>query len=232
LPGRLAIYDDIPFKEDCFNTLGILKDNIKILNQRYNIAPTTNIPVFLNTANYTYAHFGLIPAWAKDRSSLNINARCESVFEKASFKESIKSKRCLIPINGYYEWKKEEYSNKSIPHIIKPKDKNYFALAGIYEIWYDKEIGQNILTVALITTKPNEIINTIHDRMPVFLDKKDWKIWLSKDSTPRDLNTLLKPSSNDIISIEEVSELINSVKNDSIDCLDKTKGKTVKDTLF
>jgi putative SOS response-associated peptidase YedK len=232
VPGRLAIYDDIKFKDDILKILGILKDDIKILNKKYNIAPTINIPVFLNTARYTYASFGLIPSWAKDKSSININARGESIYEKVTFKESFKNKRCLIPINGYYEWKKDPLTNKSIPYIIKPKDDTYFALAGIYDIWYDESLNQNILTTALITTEPNNTIKELHDRMPVILDKKDWKTWLSKSSDIYTLNSLLKPSEDKIIEINEVSELVNSIKNDSQECLDKTIKISKPDSLF
>lgn len=232
MPGRLAVYDDISFKQECLNTLGILKDDIKELNKRYNIAPTVNIPVFLNTARYTYAHFGLIPSWAKDKSSININARCETVYEKSSFKEAFKTKRCLIPINGYYEWKKDHLANKSVPYIIRPKEGDYFALAGIYDIWYDKDLGQNILSAAIITTEPNETIAKLHERMPVILDKKEWKTWLGKSSDLKTLNALMKPSSDKIIRIDEVSDLVNSIKNDSPQCLDKTIKVSKPDSLF
>lgn len=97
MPGRLAIYDDISFKDDVQKVFGKLKDNIGILDQRYNIAPTLNIPVFLNTKVYTYAHFGLIPSWAKDRSSMNINARSESIFEKKALGKHINKEDALFP---------------------------------------------------------------------------------------------------------------------------------------
>ncbi len=222
MPGRLAIYDDISFKDDVQKVFGKLKDNIGILDQRYNIAPTLNIPVFLNTKVYTYAHFGLIPSWAKDRSSMNINARSESIFEKKSFREAYKQRRCIIPVNGYYEWEKDEISSKSIPHIITSKEKNYFAFAGIYEQWHDNTIGKTILSTALITTRPNEKITSIHDRMPVILDQKDWGTWLDPNSSYEELNTLFKPCISDSVNIDEVSQLVNSVRNDSPMCLEKS----------
>lgn len=224
MPGRLAIYDDTTFKEDTLSTLGgFRKDNIVTLNKRYNIAPTINIPVLLDNGIYTYAHFGLITSWAKDRSSMNINARAETVYEKKSFKDSFKSKRAIIPINGYYEWKKDPLTNQSIPYMIKPSDDTYFALAALWDIWYDKENEKNILSCALITTEPNDTIEPIHDRMPVILDKKDFRTWISEDSSLETLNELLKPCQNNRIKIVEVSPLVNSVKNDSIECLDISK---------
>jgi len=108
MPGRLAIYDDISFKEDISNTFGVYKDEIKVLDKKYNIAPTINIPIFTNSLHYTYAHFGLIPSWEKDRSCININARSETIYEKVSFKEAYRQRRCIIPVNDYYEWIKDE----------------------------------------------------------------------------------------------------------------------------
>lgn len=233
MPGRLAIYDDNSFKSDIKNIFGDFNDDIIALYKRYNIAPTVSIPIYLNTKVYTYAHFGLIPSWANDRSAMNINARSETVFEKASFKEAYKQRRCLIPINGWYEWKKDQETKRSIPHIITPKNKNYFALAGIYETWYDNKIDKTILSCALITTQPNETIEKIHDRMPVILDQKDWNIWLDPNSTYEKLNKLFKPYPNDEVQIYEVDDIVNSIKNDTPSCIEKsTKTSMVQGSLF
>jgi putative SOS response-associated peptidase YedK len=233
MPGRLSIYNDIAFKEDIFKSFGNFQDDVQVLYKRYNIAPTINVPIFTNTKKYTYAHFGLIPSWAKDRSSININARSETVFEKNSFRESYKQRRCLIPINGYFEWEKDEQTKNSTPHIIKSTTHNYFAFAGIYEYWYDNKIGQTILSCALLTTEPNKKIETIHDRMPVILEQKDWNTWLDLNSSYEELNKLYTPISSDNVNITEVNELVNSVKNDSIECIQKsTKIKLIQDTLF
>lgn len=233
MPGRLAIYDDSSFKEDVFKKIGKYDDDIQVLYKRYNIAPTINIPIFTNTKLYTYAHFGLIPSWAKNRSSLNINARSETVFEKKSFRESYKQRRCLIPVNGYYEWKKDEIFKTSIPYLISSTKNNYFAFAGIYEYWYDNDLGKNILSCALLTTQPNSKIEIIHDRMPVILKETAWTKWLDLNSSYEELNTLFASISNDYIDIAEVSELVNSVRNDSIECIKKsTKVKLTQETLF
>lgn len=222
MPGRLAIYDDISFKTDISNTFGRYQDTIQTLHKKYNIAPTISIPIFTNTLDYTYAHFGLIPSWAKDRSSININARSETIYEKASFKEAYRQRRCIIPVNGYYEWIKDEMSKKSIPYLISSKEKNYFAFAGVYEQWYDNSIGQILLTTALITTEPNNKIATIHDRMPVILGQKNWATWLNNNSSFEELNSLFKPCSDDLVAIDEVGELVNSVQNDTPECLLKS----------
>ena len=233
MPGRLAIYDDIAFKEDIFNTFGSFSDEIQVLFKRYNIAPTINIPIYTNTKKYTYAHFGLIPSWAKDRTNININARSETVFEKMSFKESYKQRRCIIPINGYYEWEKDAQTKQSIPYIITSNTHNYFALAGVYEYWFDNNIGKTILSCALLTTEPNEKIAKIHDRMPVILEQKNWKRWLDNDTSFFELNKLFKSYPSELIDIEEVGELVNSVRNDGVECLLKSRRvQMVQESLF
>ena len=233
MPGRLAIYNDISFKEDIFNTFGSFSDEIQVLFKRYNIAPTINIPIFTNTKKYTYAHFGLIPSWAKDRTNININARSETVFEKMSFKESYKQRRCIIPINGYYEWEKDPQTKQSTPHIITSNTHNYFALAGVYEYWFDNNIGKTILSCALLTTEPNEKIEAIHDRMPVILEQKNWNTWFDMNSSYEQLNALYSPVSNDFVEITQVNEIVNSVKNDSVECIKKSNKKIlIQNSLF
>ena len=233
MPGRLAIYDDISFKKDIFDTFGVFNDDIQVLYKRYNIAPTINIPIFTNKLQYTYAHFGLIPSWAKDRKNLNINARSESVYEKSSFKEAYKQRRCIIPLNGYYEWEKDDETKQSIPFLISPTKKNYFAIAGIYEYWFDNSIGKTVLSCALLTTQPNEKIEKLHDRMPVILEQKDWKIWLDEHSSFTTLNRLYPPILDESVLITQVNDMVNSVKNDSIECTQKSnKQILVQNSLF
>jgi len=103
MPGRLSIYDHETFKKDVLETLGSFRDEVQNLIPNYNIAPSISIPILTNTQYYTNAHFGLIPSWAKERNQMQINARSESVFEKVTFKEAYKARRCLLLVNGYYE---------------------------------------------------------------------------------------------------------------------------------
>ena len=219
MPGRLSIFNDETFKQDIFKKFGLFKDTIGILNKQYNIAPTLNIPIYTNAKVYTYAHFGLIPSWASERSSMQINARSETVYEKSSFKEAYKQRRCLIPLNGYFEWKKDTVSKKSKAHFIVSSSGNYFVFAGIYESWHDNVLNETILTCALLTTEPNEKIATLHDRMPVILESNHWELWLNHRSSYSELNRLFAPLPSDKISYYPVSELVNSVKNDNEACI-------------
>ena len=233
MPGRLAIYDDEAFKKQIFDTFGSFDDDIQILYKRYNIAPTINIPIFTNTKRYTYAHFGLIPSWAENRKTIHINTRSETVFEKQSFRESYKQRRCIIPVNGYYEWEKDLETKESVPFLISSSTNDFFTFAGIYEYWYDNVLGKTILSCALLTTEPNEKIGKIHDRMPVILDPKDWAVWLDEDSNFETLNSLYTPFLDEHIIITKVNDLVNSVKNDSQDCIKKSnKINLVQNKLF
>ena len=233
MPGRLSMYCDLPFKEDIFAKLGTFRDDIGSLSKKYNIAPTLSIPIYTNTKVYTYAHFGLIPSWAKERRSMQVNARSESVYEKSSFKEAYKQRRCLIPVNGYFEWKKDTQTKKSKPYFIVSSKAEYFAFAGIYESWYDNTLKKSILTCALLTTEPNEMISTIHDRMPVILEAHEWKIWLDNKSTYTELNKLYVPLASDKMRFYPVSDKVNSVKNDSAECIKEEKHSVPRQaTLF
>lgn len=233
MPGRLAIYDDLKFKENIFDIFGTFEDDIKILYKQYNIAPTINIPILTTTKKYTYAHFGLIPSWAKDRKTIHINARSETVFEKKSFRESYRKRRCIIPVNGYYEWEKDLETKESIPFLISSSKDSCFAFAGIYEYWYDNIAGKTITSCALLTTEPNEKIAKIHDRMPVVLEQKDWAIWLNDQSSFEILNNLYTPLSDENITITKVNKLVNSIKNDSASCIEKSSNITlIQNTLF
>jgi len=219
MPGRLSIYDDEAFKADIVSLFGGFKDDIKHLHKRYNIAPTIEIPIYTNEKVYSYAHFGLIPSWANARSSMQINARSETVFEKSSFKEAYKARRCLIPVNGYFEWKKDPQTKKSQAHFIVSTTHSYFTFAGIYECWYDNTLKKTVLSVALLTTEPNDIVATIHDRMPVILESEQWKVWLNGNSSYAELNRLYTPLENDKMKYYLVGDAVNNVKNDTIMCI-------------
>lgn len=227
MPGRIAIYNDDNFKED--SKKFIKNDMIQVLYPRYNTPPTLPIPALLDNGNYLYVHFGYLPSWAKDKKSMNINARSESIFEKMTFRDSFKFRRCIIPINGFYEWKKDD--KKKTPFFVSSKNEEYLAIAGIWDEWFDKELNQNIVTVALITSDANEKLAKIHHRMPIVLEKKSWDIWLnSKDL--QEVNSLFKVYASEKIDIYEVSSYVNKVSFDNKKAIEKVKKEEVQGTLF
>ena len=233
MPGRLCVHDDGAFKADIAAKFGAFRDDIGTLCAQYNIAPTLNIPIYTNNGVYTYAHFGLIPSWAKERRSMQINARCETVFEKSSFKEAYKQRRCLILVNGYYEWETDANTKQSKPHFVLSTEGDYFAFAGIYESWYDNDLKRPLLTCALLTTEPNDLIATIHDRMPVILEPHQWDMWLDDNSTYIELNRLYKPLASEKMRFYPVGDMVNSVKNDSARCIEEVTGLPPRQaTLF
>ena len=233
MPGRLSMFDDLAFKDDVARQFGGFRDTIGLLHKQYNIAPTLNIAIYTNTHLYTYAHFGLIPSWATSRGSMQINARSESVFEKSSFKEAYRQRRCLIPLNGYFEWKKDPETQKSKPYFVVSAHGDYFVFAGIYESWYDNALSKTLLTCALLTTEPNDKIAELHERMPVILEKDQWALWLNPSSSYGELNRLFTPIASDKIRYFRVSERVNSVKNDSTECVvDDFEREPRQGTLF
>ncbi|WP_083568712.1 SOS response-associated peptidase [Arcobacter sp. LA11] len=222
MPGRLAVYDDKTFKIDVKDL--IKNDMIGELNPRYNIAPTIPIPALLNNGNYLYAHFGYLPSWAKNKKSMNINARSESIFEKMTFRDSFKSRRCIIPINGFYEWEVED--KEKTPFFVRDMKNDYMALAGIWDEWFDIELNMKIVTVALITCDANEKLGKIHHRMPIVLDKKDFSTWLYSQKI-KEVNELFKIYPSEKLDLYEVTNEVNKVLFDEASCIEKIKKEPV-----
>lgn len=138
--------------------------------------------------------WGLIPFWAKDPSigKKMFNARAESVVEKPAFRKAYKTQRCLVPSNGFYEWKLE--NGKKVPYFFEVKDRSVFGFAGLFDIWVEPVGGREIYTYTIVTTTPNEVVKEIHDRMPVILEKKNEEIWLDQSAPTNILENLLYPS--------------------------------------
>ena len=222
MPGRLVIYNDNTFKNDSKEL--IKNDMIEELSPRYNISPTLPIPALLNNGNYLYTHFGYLPSWAKDKKSMNINARSESIFEKITFRESFKFRRCIIPINGFYEWEIED--KEKTPYFVKDVKKEYLALAGIWDEYFDSKLGMNIVTVALITCDANDKLKKIHHRMPVVLEKNDFSSWLYSENI-KEVNRLFKIYPSQKIDLYEVTSEVNKVLFDKSLCIEKIKKEPV-----
>jgi len=190
---------------------------------RYNIAPSQPVLAIPNDGKHTADFFvwGLIPSWAKDPSIGNrlINARGETLAEKPSFRGGYKYKRCLIMADGFYEWKSGAGTKTKVPHFIHLQTARPFAFAGLWDEWHSPE-GSSIRSCTIITTKPNKLMASIHDRMPVILHPKDFADWL--DSSPRSadsLNHLITEFPADLMQAYPVSPLVNSPANDRAECV-------------
>ncbi|MFP7296569.1 SOS response-associated peptidase [Neobacillus niacini] len=191
----------------------------------FNVAPSQSVLAVINDGAHNkmgFLRWGLIPPFAKDKSIgyKMINARAESLSEKPSFRNAYKKKRCLIVADSFYEWKRLDSKTK-IPMRIKLKSDELFAMAGLWEKWTSPE-GKSIYSCSVITTNPNELVQDIHDRMPVILKHEDEKYWLdpSIQETNR-LQHLLKPLDHHLMEAYEVSTLVNSPKNNSIELIQK-----------
>jgi putative SOS response-associated peptidase YedK len=191
----------------------------------YNVAPSQSVLAVINNGSHKrmgFLRWGLIPPWAKDMSIgyKMINARAETLSEKPSFRNAYKNKRCLIVADSFYEWKRIDSKTKT-PMRIKLKSDELFAMAGLWESWKSPE-GKTIYSCSVITTQPNELVQDIHDRMPVILKPEDEKNWLDPSiSDTSKLQSLLKPLEPSLMEAYEVSPLVNSPKNNSIQLIQK-----------
>ena len=166
----------------------------------------------------------MIPSWAKEESIGNrmINARAETVAEKPSFRNSFKRRRCLVPADGFYEWKKPTGGGRKIPMRIVLKDKEPFAFAGLWDTWVNPE-GEEVESFTIITTQANELLRRIHDRMPVILAEEQEATWLDQDADAQELLSMLKPFPGEMEAYP-VSTLVNSPSNDDQRCISPVCG--------
>jgi putative SOS response-associated peptidase YedK len=191
---------------------------------RYNVAPTQPILGIANNHadRFEHFHWGFIPSWAKDPAigSRMINARAETIAEKPAFRTALRRRRCLIPADGFYEWKKEPGGKTKTPMLIRMKSGGVFAFAGIWETWHSPD-GSVLPSCTVITTQPNALMATIHDRMPVILEREHYQRWLDpKEHDAADLTDLLKPFPADRMAATPVSRAVNNPKNDSPACIE------------
>lgn len=182
-------------------------------NPIYNVPPSQYMPVIANNKkdNIQMFRWGLIPYWAKDISISNklINARAETISEKPSFKNSFKSKRCVIPSDGYFEWRKEGKLKQ--PYRIIRKDRNLILFAGIWDSWKDNN-GNIVNSFSIITREANKTLHHIHERMPVTIDLEQIEDWLFNDKIKE---KFLENSKDEIFDYYKVSNLVNSPTNNS-----------------
>ena len=204
-----------------------LADSITPLNveARYNIAPTQDVPVVRRQTDsedgeLVMFRWGLIPSWAKEISigAKMINARAETVHEKPSFRSAFRQRRCLIAADGFYEWQKHPQGPKQ-PYFITVANDRAFAFAGLWESWKAPD-GSNVETCTIITTEANDLLRTIHGRMPVILTPEAFDPWLDTTRPQDAARALLKPFEGEMVAYP-VSQHVNNVRNDDPSCIER-----------
>jgi putative SOS response-associated peptidase YedK len=197
-------------------------DGVPEFTPRFNVAPTQQVLAIRLRDGHRQASFhqwGLIPSWADDPKIgyRMINARADGVAVKPSFRSAFKRSRCLIVADGFYEWKKNGKAKQ--PYFIRLKSDKPFAFAGLAEHWHRDD--KTIDSATIITTEPNELTATVHDRMPVILSPNDYDLWLDPEFEDKEkLQSLLRPYPAVEMTAFPVSTLVNSPKNENPACID------------
>jgi putative SOS response-associated peptidase YedK len=198
--------------------------NPNLFQPRFNIAPSQMIDVVFEPEAeriLSQLKWGLVPSWSKEAPTSKglINARAETITEKPSFREAFKSRRCIIPASGFYEWQKKGTGAKQ-PFYFYLKDKEVFGFAGLWESWIDKTTGEELETCTIITTEANEVLKPVHDRMPVILKAEGYDEWLdAKVKNTEKLQELLKPYLAKEMDFHAVSRSVNILDSDSAELI-------------
>ncbi|MFD2116899.1 SOS response-associated peptidase [Paenibacillus yanchengensis] len=200
---------------------------------RYNIAPTQQIPAVIHDGQANrlgLLQWGFIPNWAKNKQMAHqmINARAESITEKPAFKTSFVRKRCIIPADGFYEWKTTSTGKQPMRFI--PKNHHLFNMAAIYDTWISPD-NEKISSCSIITTEANDVVAPVHHRMPVLLDKQATATWLDRSiQQPELLLPLLQPYAADQMEVYAVTPEVGNARLDSVHFIERYK--TVEQLRF
>jgi len=217
--GRFSITGDLDFYAEYF---GVDEIRTEPLPPSWNVAPTDDVYVIAehdNTRHIGLMKWGLVPHWAKDKKSIQINARTETVATTSMFRDSFSRKRCLIPSDGFYEWE----------HWVYRADGHPMVFAGIWASRLDEETQQWERTCSILTTGAKGVVSSIHHRMPVALDPEVWDSWLDREITDTETALgLIRTIDPDEIMEHAVSKRVNTVKNNDPDL----RAPAAPDTLF
>jgi len=201
--------------EDFYVRFGIA-NRLDALTPRYNIAPGTLVPVVVRQSpnRVVLMRWGLIPHWAKDAKAgyKMINARVETLTQRAAFRGLLRAHRCLVPASGFYEWKQE--GRGKMPYYIHPKAGVFVAFAGLYDMWTSPE-GEEIVTFTIITKDADPVVAAVHSRMPVILAREAEEAWLDPHLTrTEDVLALLAEPPSDELEAYPVSRRVNAARDD------------------
>jgi putative SOS response-associated peptidase YedK len=204
---------------------------------RYNVAPTQPVPIIRqnpkeSVRQLSLVRWGLIPFWARDASGAAkmINARSETASGKPAFRDALKSRRCLVPADGFYEWQRTSKTKQ--PFCFEVNGGSLFAFAGLWDRWRDPS-GNWIKTCSILTTTPNAVTSAVHDRMPVILDPDSYDLWL--DPGMKDVSAasgMLKPYDARLMRCYPVSSRVNRVANDDQECSAPVGLAQIQNRLF
>jgi putative SOS response-associated peptidase YedK len=219
--GRFSLTKEELEIEKRFNAKFYSNDLVR----RYNVAPSQLALVMTNEqpAELRLFRWGLIPSWAKDPSIGNkmINARAETIFEKPAFRNLVRKRRCLVISDGFYEWMPLHGKRKQ-PYRIGLMKNELFAFAGLWDQWTDNTTGEIIPTFTIITTRANDLVAPVHDRMPAILSPESESKWLRPVLNDSEIMQLLQPLEPALMHMYPVSDKVNSPKNDTPDIIDET----------
>lgn len=193
----------------------------------FNIAPSQQMPIVrLDETGQTVAttaRWGFIPSWSKEKPKVApINARSETVAVSGMFRAALDRRRCLVPADGFYEWKGVKPPKQ--PFFIHMKDDHPFAFTGLWERWKNGPDAEPIDTYTILTTSPNEVMKPLHNRMPVILDESDYARWLDRNASGADVVDLLKPHRSECMEAWAVSTRVNTPKNNDPSLVEKVEG--------
>ena len=228
--GRFSQFSSV---QDLVSTFSVDESLVAAdeVRPRWNVTPTQQALVIAEPGDdgvrrLGQMRWGLVPAWAKDPKigSRMINARVETIATKNSFRSAFRRRRCLVPVDGFYEWRSQVGPDgkkaPSIPFHIHAQDHTPLALAGLWEQWQDAD-DIALHTFTIITCTPNTAMATVHDRMPAIIDPADWDRWLATDAfDPKAHQAMLVPAPDDLLVLDEVATLVNSPRNEGPDLIE------------
>ncbi len=205
-----------------------VNDVPEALEPNYNVAPTQDVYAVLadgGVRKVESLHWGLVPFWAKDPKVGNrmINARAETLATKNAYKRALQKRRCIIPADGFYEWKVVPGQKQKQPMYINRPDGEPLAFAGLWEVWRNKDVpGDELHSCTIITTSANDTMAPVHDRMPVLLPPSAWDTWLNPEIDDVELlGKFLVPAPNELIELRPVSTEVNNVRNQGAHLTDR-----------
>lgn len=198
----------------------------------YNVAPTDDVYVVVSrhgARRLGTLSWGLLPSWSKEASSARrmVNLRAETVVAKGGFRRLLERRRCVIPADGFYEWKDMGKGRPKQPFFITGRDRRPLALAGLWATWHDPadETTDPLRTCTVLTTDPNDLVAPLHDRMPVILTEEGWDVWLDEEQSGVEvLSRLLVPYPSELLEMWPVGREVSSVANDGPELVEPLEG--------